>query len=105
MTLLKILAVEPTPFFIQSPDQSLQQQALLRVANAGDAGEVSWSLAAPVKQTAQSLGWLEPGTTDHKILLPDLAEPAVMRLILSAGDIQQDEMEILWQPQKRKFLS
>jgi len=99
-TAVQILAVEPTPLYVQK-DGRLLQVAELAVENSGEPVEAELVVQWPDGQIATPLGKLAKGKSTAQAHMPGLEKPAEVELTLRAAGKPLDRRTMTWQPSRR----
>ncbi len=102
---VRIVALEPTPLFFKArPGEPLRQMARLKLENHGGTVEAGVRIAVAGQPAyVESLGKVGPKESVKEIRLPDIAQPAEVRLEVFAQTGLQplDNHTFLWQPEKK----
>lgn len=96
---MRIISLEPTVFFVRDGG-ALRQLACLRVDCGERIGQATLSVRAKGLDETVSLSVIDAGLTEHEVYLPDLREPAQLKLGLWIDGALQNQINVDWQPQR-----
>jgi len=96
---LKLVAVEPTVFFVHG-DGGLRQLVNCSIDNAGPAVQASVTVRFGSRQEQIPIEAVCPGTHSYPITIPDIREPMSVEFVLSAAGRTQEARTMEWTPQR-----
>jgi alpha-mannosidase len=97
---LRLVSVEPTPFFIREKDMLLQG-ADVRVENSSDAVEATLDVTVASQRRTTAVGKIEKGQASFRVYIPDTRKEAQAEFALKVNEKVQDSIEVKWQPARQ----
>jgi hypothetical protein len=96
---VRLLAVEPTMFFVRT-GEGLCQVAEATIENRGTPVDGRLEIRLPAAKATAELGRLAQGRSTVQFRLPEVREPVAVEFVLLASGVAQDRRTVSWQPQR-----